>query len=269
MMFLLIVTLSSMALAAIMSVIAWRLAAQERRRSEARIAALAAAIHEPAAVAASSSPRTALRRTDVAIRAEPPRLAAVPPSRPSQWSDDLPLRTAEASREGAELFASAHQTASTRRFALTAILIAAVAGALFLAGLMRSGETTSIPAAAVQAPSGDNRSAAPSQPGPLELVALGHQRDGERLVVRGVVRTPAGGAPFDQLTAVVFAFNADGGFVTSARAALDADGLRSAGEATFAVAVPDAVAASRYRVSFRSGDRIVPHVDRRDPIKRP
>jgi len=68
---------------------------------------------------------------------------------------------------------------------------------------------------------------------------------------------------------VVFAFNADGGFVTSARAPLDAGALRSAGEAAFAVSVPDSAAARRYRVSFRSGDRIVPHVDRREPIRRP
>src|ERR1700716_1245734 len=44
-MFLLIVTLMSMLLAAIMSVIAWRIAVEERRRSEGRIAALAAEIH--------------------------------------------------------------------------------------------------------------------------------------------------------------------------------------------------------------------------------
>jgi hypothetical protein len=87
--------------------------------------------------------------------------------------------------------------------------------------------------------------------------------------VRGVIRSSPADPAIDQLTAVVFAFNADGGFVTSARAALDAAALRSAGETAFAVNVPDAASASRYRVSFRSGDRIVPHVDRREPIRRP
>ena len=42
---LLLVTLTSMLLAAIMSLIAWRAAGDERRRSEARVAALAADIH--------------------------------------------------------------------------------------------------------------------------------------------------------------------------------------------------------------------------------
>jgi len=271
MMFLLIVTLSSIVLAAIMSVIAWRLSAQERRRSEARIAALAAEIHEPAApaLAASSSQRNAVRRTEVGIRGEPPRLAAVPASRPARWDDDLALRTAEPSRAEAELFASAQRSASSRRFALTAVLVAAIAGVLFVAGLLRGRESPAQPVRALQARTGDNRSAAPSPPGPLELAALGHQRDGERLIVRGVIRTPAAGRAFDQLAAVVFAFNADGGFVTSARATLDTGALRSVGEATFVVAVPDAASASRYRVSFRSGDRIVPHVDRREPITRP
>jgi len=46
MMFLLLVTLTSMLLAAIMSLVAWRIAGDERRRSEARIAALAADIHD-------------------------------------------------------------------------------------------------------------------------------------------------------------------------------------------------------------------------------
>src|SRR5262245_65254352 len=99
MMFLLIVTVSSMLLAAIMSVIAWRIAAQERRRSNARIAALSAEIHAPAApvLAASAAQRHATRRTEVAVRAEPPRLAAVPTSsrQTARW-DDLPLRAGEA-----------------------------------------------------------------------------------------------------------------------------------------------------------------------------
>ena len=49
MMFLLIVTVTSMLLAAIMSAIAWRMAGDERRHSEARVAALAAEIHDTGA----------------------------------------------------------------------------------------------------------------------------------------------------------------------------------------------------------------------------
>jgi hypothetical protein len=270
MMFLLIVTLSSMVLAAIMSVIAWRLAAQERRRAEARIAALSAEIHAPSALlAASSAQRSALRRADGGARAEPPRLTAVPQPRPARSDDDLPLRAGEPNRGGADLFASAQRQPSRRRFAVVAALVSAIVGVLSVAGLLRSGDSSSAPVRAVQPATGDNRIAAASPPAPLELVALGHERDGERLIVRGVIRNGSVGEPLDQVTAVVFAFRADGGFVTSARAALDAGSLRSAGEAAFVVTVPDAASAGRYRVSFRSGDRIVPHVDRREPIRRP
>ena len=38
-------------------------------------------------------------------------------------------------------------------------------------------------------------------------------------------------------------------------------------EATFVVTVPGAGAVDRYRVSFRTDDRIVPHVDRRAPAQ--
>jgi hypothetical protein len=124
--------------------------------------------------------------------------------------------------------------------------------------------TTATPPAAT----GDNRTVAAVAPAPLELVALGHERDGDRLIVRGVIRNPPAASAVEPLTAVVFVFNADGGFVTSARAAVDANALRDAGETTFAVTVPDAASVSRYRVSFRSGDRIVPHVDRREAVKR-
>ena len=61
----------------------------------------------------------------------------------------------------------------------------------------------------------------PQQPGslasrplavaPLELIALGHERDGDGLTVRGVVRNPRPDPTVDQLTAVVMLFNRDGG----------------------------------------------------------
>jgi hypothetical protein len=98
---------------------------------------------------------------------------------------------------------------------------------------------------------------------PLELVALGHERDGDRLTVHGVVRNPSG-AEVDRLTAVVFVFNRDGGFLSSGRAAVASTALAPGGEAKFAVTVPNASDVARYRVSFRTDDRVVPHVDRRE-----
>ena len=265
MIFLLIVTVSSMVVAAIMSVIAWRLAAAERRRSEARIAALSREIHAPAI--AGTGTRNNVRRAEIGLRAEPPRLTAVPQPRPAQsWDTDLPLGAGDPARASGQMFANTRRAGGAGRLLVVAGVVGALVMLVLGASLLRRGPAATT-VAAPSAATGDNRSVAATPPVPLELVALGHERDGDRLVVRGVVRNPAGSA-VEPLTAVVFVFNADGGFVTSARAAVDANALRSAGETTFAVTVPDAASVSRYRVSFRSGDRIVPHVDRREAVQR-
>jgi hypothetical protein len=98
---------------------------------------------------------------------------------------------------------------------------------------------------------------------PLELVALGHERDGDTLTVRGVVRNPQGGAEMDRLMAVVSTFSREGGLLQSARAPVDSPALIPGGESTFVVAVAGAEDVGRYRVSFRSDDRVVSHVDKR------
>jgi hypothetical protein len=269
--FLLIVTLSSMLVAAIMSVIAWRIAAQERRRSRARVAALAAEIQSPAssAIGAASAQGSGLRRPEIGLRGEPSRLATVQPLRavPQRWDDDLQLRPASPQPRSTDLFARPEPSASIGRFVFVAFGVGLLA-ALAAAAAIRLGSHSDRTPVATRAATSDNQTAV-AQPAPLELVALGHERDGNRLTVRGLIRAPRTGAVYDDMAAVVFAFNADGGFVTSARAALDGRALREAGESPFVVTVPDAASASRYRVSFRSGDRIVAHVDRREPLKRP
>src|SRR5471032_1228641 len=103
-MLLLIVTLVSMLLAAIMSVVAWWLAVDERRRSDARVEALAADIHDG----------------DIHERAAPDFDAATPLYR---VQDELELRPAPAaaSRLAAatrsELFATVQPAAPAARFA--------------------------------------------------------------------------------------------------------------------------------------------------------
>ena len=96
-------------------------------------------------------------------------------------------------------------------------------------------------------------------------MALGHERDADRLTIRGVVRNPPSGSHVSGLTAVVFLFSRDGGFLTSGRAAIDASALAPGAESPFVVTVAGAADVGRYRVSFRTDDGVVPHVDRRDP----
>jgi hypothetical protein len=246
MMFLLVVTLTSMLLAAIMSVIAWRIAADERRRSDARVAALSAEIHEapPARIAL-------VAQASVARSASPRTVAA-----PVPW--DPPLNRVEQipAYGSVDLFAQPSRSSSQSAvlFTIGVIVIGgAVASAMLLGGRAGRAARTANPVAAAIAPGA----------APLELVGLGHQREGDRLIVRGIVRNPPSGAERDRLTAVVFLFTADGGFLTSGRAALESPALRPGGESTFIVTVPGATDVGRYRVSFRTDDRIVPHVDRR------
>ncbi len=258
MMFLLIVTLTSMLLAAIMSVIAWRIAGDERRRSEARVAALSAEIHDvPSAPVAVFAQAGTSRRADAGMLAEPPRLKSVPaiPRTGQRWDEELELRPAGHAPVSANLFATPSAASGSRSVAVFAIgalvLCAAVASAILLGGRFSHAPRTTNPAVA-----------APSAL-PLELVALGHERVGDRLTVRGIVRNPASGAGMDRLTAVVFLFTSNGGFLASGRAAVESPALRPGGESTFVVTVPGASDVGRYRVSFRTDDRLVSHVDRR------
>jgi hypothetical protein len=196
-------------LAAVMSVVAWRMSREQRRRSDARVAALAAAIDD----------------------------------------GGLELRPAAAT-----LFSPSGSVVSQgQRFAAVAALGLFVVGAAAALAVVLSGgaRQTSAPAAGVPAHA------------PLELLALEHDRDGDRLTVRGIVRNPAASATIDGLTAVVSAFDRDGGLIASGRAAVAVPALTPGTETPFVITVPGADAVDRYRVSFRTDDHVVPHLDRR------
>ena len=98
---------------------------------------------------------------------------------------------------------------------------------------------------------------------PLELMSMRHQRQGTTLTVSGLVRNPSGGAVVNRVTAVVFAFDRTGAFVASGRAPLDFSALAPGDESPFVVTVPNVSDVARYRVTFRSGDTVVRHIDRR------
>jgi hypothetical protein len=104
----------------------------------------------------------------------------------------------------------------------------------------------------------------PREGAPLELVSMRHLREGATLTVSGLVRNPAAGASVNGVTAVVFAFGRDGGFVASGRAPLDFSMLAPGDESPFTVTVPNVSDVARYRVSFRTGRGVVRHVDRRN-----
>ncbi len=152
-------------------------------------------------------------------------------------------------------FAAPAARAGSRMAAIIAIGALVVVASVTVA-VFGSNSSHPAPAAAVAPP-------AQAPQVPLELVALSHERDGDRLTVRGIVRNPRGAAAVDHLTAVVFVFDRNGGFVASGRAAIEPGSLPSSAESGFVVTVPGVADVGRYRVSFRTEDRVVPHVDRR------
>lgn len=101
--------------------------------------------------------------------------------------------------------------------------------------------------------------AAAAAEAPLELVALTHERVGDQLVIRGRVRR----LPGRPITAVVQFRDGNGTLLESAQAVAGVDGQPPGSAASFVVTLPGAGMAGRYRVSFRAGDRVLPHIDLR------
>ena len=110
-----------------------------------------------------------------------------------------------------------------------------------------------------------SRTTAPAADGwqPLELVSMRHAADGATLMVSGIVRTPVSGGREGTVTALVTGFDRDGATVAIATAPV---ALAPGDESSFTVAVPGGATIARYRVSFRAGQTIVRHVDRRNIV---
>ena len=226
MMFLAFLTLVSLLVAIVMTAVALRMSAEERRRSSGRVATLAGDIHDG----------------EFDLQADAPQRDGMAPV--------------------GDLFTVAQPAQSGTRFATVIACGVIVVGTLATATLLLSSGSQA--AKAVSAESRTTPAGTPN-PVPLELLALGHDRTGDELTVRGVIRNPSSGVAVDRLTAVVFLFNRDGSFLTTGRATVESPALVPGGESRFVVTVPSAADVGRYRVSFRTDDRVVPHVDRREP----
>jgi hypothetical protein len=146
------------------------------------------------------------------------------------------------------------------------VVASVAAAAIVFSGESPATTPATVPSVSASSPSSSGASAPAAAPAaaPLELLSLTHERDGGTLTVRGIVRNPeAGGVEADRLTAVVMLFDRDGSLLATGRSAVDAPALIPGGQAPFVVTVPATGQIGRYRVSFRSGDRIVSHVDKR------
>jgi hypothetical protein len=97
---------------------------------------------------------------------------------------------------------------------------------------------------------------------PLELVSLEYDRDGDRFIVRGLVRNPAAAA-VDGLVVAVTAFDRDGELIGSGHSPVEAPRLAAGAETPFVVTVAGAGDVERYHLSFRAAGGTMPHLDRR------
>jgi hypothetical protein len=257
-------TFGALGLAGAMLFYVLRLTREERDRSEARAAALADMIAAPplaeSFTASGPAPRVpgptvvspALslapdRGDDDAATAPGDTFRLAPLDETPRIGADERPRLAPQAMFGAAL--PGEDTAGPRLMLVPAIGLLIVG--LALAGVYVWNRPQSAAAA----------TAAPGAP--LELVSLRHQRQGEALVVSGLVRNPHAGRVVGKLAAVTFTFDRQGTFLASGRAPLDFPELRPGDESPFTITVPQTAAVSRYRVSFRTDDGVVAHVDRR------
>jgi hypothetical protein len=263
---LLAVTVISLVVALFMSVSAWRVTRDEKRRSAARIAALSLAasegvrekfVAEPAARApwaparlSGSTGSAGSRPAPVAAAPEEILLNEPAPAREiSHASGFLGASSPNASGRaplGAEALGGGGGRQHSLAIAAVVLFIGLATGLVWMMSAPRG--TTS---AAV----GPNM--------PLELVSLRHDRQSTKLAVSGLVRNPVTGRPVERLSAVVFLFDPQGTFLTSATAPVDFIKLGVGDESPFVVALDAPANVARYRVSFRTGDGVVPHIDRR------
>lgn len=236
----LVVTGVSLLVAVAASVIAWRATGAERRRSAARIAALAAA-------ADVTAEKARLHERAPTVVDTPGGLHEFMPAHDAMSAPD----TAPVASTGALFGLPVADSGSGGRqhglLAAAAIVLLLVGGGslvLFVSGRAPSVTTT---AASV----------------PLELLALIHARPDGQLAISGLVHNPAGGSVVDQLDAHVRIFDAAGILIATRSAPVDVTTLAPGADAPFTVTFGEASTAARYRVSFASRGTMLAHVDRR------
>ncbi|MGE0461535.1 MAG: hypothetical protein AB7Q16_09220 [Vicinamibacterales bacterium] len=244
------ITVASLGAALALGVVSWRVSKEERRRAAARVAALSAAARDE---------EIAPRSVAIAPLPEPtPAGATARPWKPASVSEpeSLDAFDREAARSevpvrggflGADIPAR-EGTGRQRGLAAAAAVLAVVVGAFALARMGGGAEATE---------------SAGTAPAPLELLSLRHEREGATLSVAGLVRNPPAGTNVERVSAVVLLFDQQGTFVTSAKAPIDFVKLAAGDESPFVVKMPAPQAVARYRVSFRTDDGTLPHVDRR------
>jgi hypothetical protein len=249
---LLLVTIASVATAIVALTAVRRVQRAERDRADARVAALTAAADTHGPGDGTWMPVAGEWRWN-----PEPAGASGPEIRPSRVTDRIPSPESRIPTSSENFFGTVQRGESAAGrlplFAAAALIIL-LGGALAFLNTSTSSEHTGTVAQVAHTE-------------PLELVSLGHARDVSLLTITGTVRNPSSGTKREGLTAVVSLLDNQGGLISTKDVPLDYRALGPGEEAPFKVSVPDPGAIARYRVSFRAGDDVVPHVDRRSDTK--
>jgi hypothetical protein len=230
--FLIVGTVISIATAAVALTIARRANVAEQRRSDARVAALAAAAVDTDAGEIRPTPLFGGSRLAEAFGEG---------SSGPQIRHEALFETVRRPDEG------------PARLGLAVGAVALLAIIVVVSVLAVRGGSSNVSTPAVHA----------SQPQLLELLTLEHTQEMRALVITGTVRNPSAGAKLEGLTAVISLLDRNGTLIATKDVPLDYRALGPGEEAPFTLGLPDRGSIERYRVSFRAGTAIVPHVDRR------
>jgi hypothetical protein len=239
-----LITLLSVAVAATMAAIAWRVVREERRRSSARIAALEAE----------------LGRVEDPVKPAPVGAPAAAPSvqhTVEAWSPD-PEPWARAAPP-ADIFATTQSGGRMPRYGLV-VLVVALLGFGAAALVTRSTSSTAVHA----------QPEVQEEQAQLELVSLRHERSGDTWTITGLVRNTDEAGAVTRLNAVAFLFDGAGSFLASGRSQVEFENLGPGEESPFVIRVESPGRVARYRVSFRSANgNMLKHVDRRSALSAP
>jgi hypothetical protein len=248
---LIVITVLSLAAAIAMGIVIVRLLREDRERSDARVAALAALAEEADSqiFSAASIPLHAAQPSGAfdTGSATPVLFADAEPAQEPQGYERPPA---------GELFAARPETSPWGRRVAIAGCLAGLLGAVVLAGTLRPARSGARPAGV----------AAAAETRPLELLDLRHVRDAQGLTISGRVKNPEGSSPASRVVATALVFGPNGTFLTSGRAPLDVTTITPGGESPFVIKVTLSGDVSRYRIGFRTeGGRVLAHVDKRRP----
>lgn len=265
------VTLLSLIVAVVMSVIAGRLIRDDRRRSAARVEALAAEadIAEERRAADTDRPRarvvpaaadpTWLVREGmpvVPVVAAPAPPAGLEPASP-KVRERAPVVSSQDPAPVSDAMFGAVQRAPQR--SVKPLAIAAVCGvfALVAAAVFFTSSSAEEPVARPRAVSDMADTS-------LELLSLTHARADGEWRIAGTVRNSESSSEMGNVTVLAFLFDEAGSSVGSGRAQLELPRLGAGETSPFSIVVAPTGPVARYRIGFRGEDgRVIRHFDRR------